>query len=335
MEAAGTVESSSEVTCAVLGRDPLPAGSVHRFLVGKDQGPQPMSEDEMARELNDPFATLLLRQGRFPATGEGVFQALDEAVGPDHPLSKGTERSFLVGEGSQIAKDPSKAFDRRFRFIVTRGVGTDGPELLLSAGHPTRGGQVEVTAWDASQGGFNYYRTARGGEGDVGAWVWAGNSRHAFDSDMRDKGPFESHPSGNILMKELKIPWVHWASPKATVDGRDFHSDDDRPGHPWFEHEGAGPPPCLPRPDERPRPARREGRAPACFAIIPRSASPNSRPVSRRAVTPRRRASPRSRPRCTVSIWGSEPGIPLADHGPVLWRDEHSLRRPRFPVGAG
>ncbi len=88
-----------------------------RFFVGKDKAVQKMEEDEVARELNDPFATLLLRQGRFPATAEAVFAQLDEAVGGDHPLSRDKQFSFLVAEGSQIAKDPANNFERRVRFL--------------------------------------------------------------------------------------------------------------------------------------------------------------------------------------------------------------------------
>jgi hypothetical protein len=216
-------------TCQAFEGRSAPPGSLLRFLVGKDDEPQTMVGEEIARELNDPFATLLLRQGRFPETAEAVFAELDEVVGEGHPLSRNTQFSFLVAEGSQVAKDPNKGFDRRERFLVTRGQGAEGPELLVSAFQPSRG-LVELMAWDATQGGFNYYRTI-GGEG---AWVWAGNSRHAFDPEMRARGPFESHPTGNLLMKELKVPWVHWASPKALMDERDFKAGDSRATHEWF-----------------------------------------------------------------------------------------------------
>lgn len=227
--------TSTDLTCGAFDGDGVVAesGSIRRFLVGKDEVPQVMDDDELTRELNDPFATLLLREGRFPGTPEGVLAELDEVVGEDHPLSSNTQFSFLVGEGTQIAKDPAKRFDRRLRFLVTRGRGAEGPDLIMSVFGPT-GGVIELMAWDATQGGFNFYRSLRGGEGDQGAWVWAGNSRHAFDPNTRARGPFESHPTGNLLMKELKVPWVNWASPKATVDERDFQAGDPRATHEWF-----------------------------------------------------------------------------------------------------
>lgn len=227
------VERIADETCAAFEQASAPAGSIRRFLVGIDPFPQEMDQAEIERELNDPFATLLLRQGRFPATPEAVFAALDEVVGENQPLSQDTQRSFLAGEGTQIAKDPGKRFSRNLRFLVSRGQGVDGPELIVSAFDPTQG-LVELMAWDAVQGGFNFYRNVDGSEGEQGAWVWAGNSRHAFEPDTRAKGPFESHPTGNIIMKELKVPWVHWASPKATVDERDFASGDARAQHEWF-----------------------------------------------------------------------------------------------------
>jgi hypothetical protein len=226
--------ASRDFSCQAIDDASAEAASLRRLLVGIDDGPQAMTDDEIARELNDPFATVLLREGRFPGTAEGVFTELDKAIAEDHPLSRKTQRSFLVGEGSQVAKDPSKRFDRRLRFVVTRGQGAEGPDLLVSAFSPTSQ-VVELMAWDATQGGFNFYRTIGGTESDRGAWVWAGNSRHAFEPETRARGPFESHPTGNFLMKELKVPWVHWASPKAPMDERDFPAGDPRASHEWFK----------------------------------------------------------------------------------------------------
>ena len=222
-------------TCAAFDRERASAvpGTLRRFLVGKDDELHKMDDEEIARELNDPFATLLLREGRFPANAEAVLAELDSAVGADQPLSRNTQLSFLVAEGSQVAKDPSNNFERRTRFLVTRGQGTEGPDLIMSVFEPT-GRLVELMAWDSTQGGFNYYRTMPDAEADRGAWVWAGNSRHAFDPQMRGRGPFESHPTGNLLMKELKVPWVNWLSPKAPMDERDFAAGDPRVTHEWF-----------------------------------------------------------------------------------------------------
>jgi hypothetical protein len=101
---------------------------------------------------------------------------------------------------------------------------------LLSAFDPTDT-DVEVMAWDARKGGFNYFRTIAGAPG---SWVWAGNSRHAWEPLTRGSGPFEAHPAGHFIFKEFKFPWVHWQGPPAIIDQLDFAENDDRSGHPWF-----------------------------------------------------------------------------------------------------
>lgn len=98
---------------------------------------------------------------------------------------------------------------------------------MISAFHPEHG-TIEVMAWDHTAGGFNYYRTV----GDSSAWVFAGNSRHALTAPTRDHGPFESHKSGHFLMKEFRLPWVHWDSPTARVNLSIF-AEEGLLDHPW------------------------------------------------------------------------------------------------------
>jgi hypothetical protein len=231
---AGTSQTTDEPGpgCEAFHPDLVPAAaeSLRRFLVGRDQEPQDIEEAERDEELNDPFAVELLRRGTFPVTAEDTMAKLDNAVGDDHPLAAATQRSFVVAEGSQIAKDPSRPFTRRFRFIVTRGQGSDGADLLLSAFDP-KDTDVEVMAWDARKGGFNFYRTIRGAPG---SWVWAGNSRHAWEQKTRGSGPFEAHPAGHFIFKEFKFPWVHWQGPPAIIDQLDFAENDNLSGHSWF-----------------------------------------------------------------------------------------------------
>lgn len=197
-----------------------------------------MEAAELERELNDAFAVEVLRRGTFPATSEDVLDALDEAIGPEHALAKNTQRSFVVAEGSQVAKDPARSFERRLRFMITRGQGADGPDLMISTSHP-ESRSVEVMAWDDRSGGFNYYRTLMR-DGVERSWVWAGNSRHAWEFGTRASGPFESHPTGNLLFKEFKLPWVHWHGPPAIIDQLDLPAGDELPSHPWFaDKQGA------------------------------------------------------------------------------------------------
>ncbi len=227
-----TTTSIPGVSCAVFRNLPphvLEPDAIHRFVVGEDDGPRKLSTAEARAELGDPFATLLLLQGIFPRTAGEVLSALSTAALPGDPLGKAM--FFFVGEGSQIPFTPeTRSLQRNLRFLVSTGaVEPDGPDILLSSFHPDRG-DVELMAWDRVTGGFNYYQTV----GDTSAWVFAGNSRHALLEPTEFKGPFESHTSGNFLMKELRAPWLHWHSPDAPVPPNVFDEDDPLANHPWF-----------------------------------------------------------------------------------------------------
>ena len=217
-------------TCAAFRRLPpesLQDGRVHRFVVGEDTRVRVLDADEAARELGDPFATVLLLRGVFPRTAGEVLEALDRAVPAGDPLREGFV--FLLGEGSQIPMSAAtKAVDRRLRFLVARGISGQGSDLLLSAFHPDEG-NVELMAWDRTNGGFNYYQTV----GRSSAWVFAGNSRHALTDPTQGKGPFESHLSGNFVMKELRFPWLHWHSFAANILSSVLPEDPPLVGHPW------------------------------------------------------------------------------------------------------
>jgi hypothetical protein len=230
----------SDTTCAVFAATDLnldPDG-IHRFVVGEEREPRQLSAAEAERELGDPFATLVLLQGRFPRTGEDTVTAIKEATEGGDPLRN--QMSFVLGEGSQIAFDDDTAsVDRGLRFLVTLGATAngppEGPDILLSVFHPEQTG-IELMAWDRRMGGFNYYRSM----GDPPAWVFAGNARHALSDPTQGKGPFESHKSGALLMKELKRPWVHWDSPDVHIFATAFADEDDRRDHPWFTDKEPG-----------------------------------------------------------------------------------------------
>jgi len=227
---AGVIRETEPIGCGAFFDADAEPSSLRRFLVGWDEKPQAMDAAEIEAELNDPFAVELLRAGEFPSSGEDLLARLDAAVAPDHPLAAATQQSFVVAEESQVVKDSAAAVDRRLRFLLARGEGPDGPDLMISTSRPDSP-SVEVMAWDDRKGGFNYYRTILG---TVGSWVWAGNSRHAWEPGTRSSGPFESHPTGNLLFKELKLPWVHWHSPRATMDQLDLAAGDEVAQHPWF-----------------------------------------------------------------------------------------------------
>jgi hypothetical protein len=222
--------ATAATSCAAFRNLPpaaLMPGVVHRFVVGEDTAVRVPSAQEAAAELGDPFATLLLLRGIFPTTAGEVLEAFDREAPADDPLRTGL--FFLLGEGSQIPMSAATAaVSRRLRFVVTRGMSTDGADVLVSAFHPDEG-DVELMAWDARTGGFNFYQTV----GATSAWVFAGNSRHALRDPTQGKGPFESHLSGSFVMKELRFPWLHWHSKAANILPSVLPRDPPLVGHPW------------------------------------------------------------------------------------------------------
>jgi hypothetical protein len=230
MEASPAVEDES---CAVFRSLPeLDPNTIHRFVVGEDAEPREMPAAEAAEELSDPFATNLLLAAEFPRTAEEVLEKLAAKVGAGDPLSK--RHSFVLGEGSQLATGSAAAAEG-IRFVVATGTGDEGPDVIVSAFHP-ESSDIELMSWDHKAGGFNFYRAV----GDGPAWVFAGNSRHALSDPTQGKGPFESHTSGTLLMKELEIPWNNWHSSEAEMPETVFPQDDVRRTHPWFtEKQGA------------------------------------------------------------------------------------------------
>jgi hypothetical protein len=219
--------SRIDTTCGVFrGLDGLDPNAINRFVVGENTQPQQMSTADAEAELGDPFATLLLLKGEFPQTAEETLERIAAAAGPGDPLAQ--RRSFVLGEGSQLPEG-SPVSAEALRFVVASGSGQDQPDVIVSAFNPL-GSDIELMAWDRRTGGFNYYRTV----GDPPAWVFAGNSRHALVEPTRGKGPFESHASGAMLMKELEIPWNNWHSFEAEMPPTVFPPGDPRATHPWF-----------------------------------------------------------------------------------------------------
>ncbi len=208
------------------------AGVVHRFVVGSDAAPRSMTAAELGK-LGDPFASLLLARGKIPRSGEELVDAIRASVPKGDPLRR--LRTFVLGEGGQLAS-ANPGVDPTLRFVATLGRGPNGPDLFLSTGDPQQPGSVEVMAWDRKAGGFNYYRST----GDTAMWMLAGNSRDALRESSRGKGPFESHPSGALLMKELKTPWLNWHSPNANIPATAFAKNDARRKHPWFAKKDPG-----------------------------------------------------------------------------------------------
>ena len=217
--------------CGALARlSGLPPESLHRFVIGKDARPVPLGAEEIRAQLDDPFAQRLLAEGEFPKTADALIEAFQRAV--DRGDAQPVERSFLVGEGSQIPPGELPFGRRTIRFVIA--LGQPQVDVIVSTSSPAST-SIEMMAWDNTRKGFNYYRTTADG-----GWVLAGNSIDAVRQGTEGKGPFESHTSGSFLMKELRFPWIHWHSSKALVNRAIFDGQPDLEDHRWVRERGDG-----------------------------------------------------------------------------------------------
>ena len=139
-------------------------GQLVAFVAGMDAAARPMSDAEAAQKLRDPFATLVLRRGVFPRTLAEVLKALNDQNGDSGSVPQ--QRNFLVGEGSQIAFDPSATQpNRALRYVIARARAGDTRVLISTAAGGPPGGFLQLIAWDADAGAFNFYE--RPGRGDL------------------------------------------------------------------------------------------------------------------------------------------------------------------------
>jgi hypothetical protein len=93
--------------------------------------------------------------------------------------------------------------------------------VLISTRPPAEdpGAFLQVASWDGRNNVFHFYER-------LGTtWLWAGSSWHAFDSAARGKGPFDSHVNGTLVMKELRLPWLHWNSTAQEIPLESFPPD--------------------------------------------------------------------------------------------------------------
>jgi hypothetical protein len=200
----------------LAGTEPrqLAPGSVYRFLLGKDSEPRSLEPENIKTEFHDPFAALVLANGKPPpVTLRSLLAALDAHNGDAVGLP--AQNSFVVADGGQIPWSPQTAtLQRQLRFVITRAKQPGTPaELFISTSRaldsPTT--FLQVIGWDPISTAYRFY------DRRDGAWVFAGSSWDALIPPTRGKGPFDSHVNGALNMKELKIPWQNWHSEAAGI----------------------------------------------------------------------------------------------------------------------
>ena len=166
-----------------------------------------MDDTEIRDDLNDPFATLVLRKQRFPMDATQVIGELGDALPEMH--------AFLASEAGKIGPTQTQTkLERNFRWVITRADPDQQPDLLISS--PAEGDLrkqfLQIVGWDDRKGVFNYYQRQEG------AWIYSGDSDDALVAPSRGAGAFDSHVNGSLVMKELKRPWQNWHSSAASID---------------------------------------------------------------------------------------------------------------------
>jgi len=203
---------------------------INQHIEGEPQGRGVMSDEDVEQLLKDPFATLVLRRGRFPEDLMEILEAFDEQNDADDAVPD--QSTFLVSEGGQIPFAPG--VDKGGTRLITVRSRAGSPEVmiqtLLPPGLPPSDKRVlnEVIAWDPENRTLHFYQR------QAGAWFWCGQSDMALVKPTRGKGPFDSHVNGYVVMKELKTPWVHWHGPGLRINEDAFAADDPLVADPLF-----------------------------------------------------------------------------------------------------
>lgn len=217
--------SMSEPNC-----EPVVGGKIYRHIAGIDQCVTPMTDDDITTNLDDPFATEILRKGSFPDSVDAISTAIS---GSGLQLQ---QASFLVGEGSQIPTTiASRDQPRNLRYVISWTPNITEDQIFLSAAPGGNSSFLQLIAWNGKANKYNFYefREQVGGTSkyqfgqQVGetssasaptkVWSWAGDSAMAQTEPSMGHGCFDCHHNGVVIMKELAFPWNNWHSQLARI----------------------------------------------------------------------------------------------------------------------
>jgi len=201
-----------------------------RFVLGRDEeDPSVIDTPRILDHVNDPFATIVLAAGHRPQTLGELLDVLDKAGGPDAVPG---QRIYRIADGGQIPwSEATASIERNLRVVVTRHR-HDQAELFISTAPPFSSSIfLQVFAWDPKLRAYNFYERRRR------IWSWAGSSWDALEVETRGRGPFDSHVNGGPVMKELKVPWMHWHSQAAQIRDDILAPDDPLRGDAFYHSE--------------------------------------------------------------------------------------------------
>ncbi len=172
--------------------------------------------------LSDTFARKVLkRPGSCPRSFSEVVAKLrledrDRCEGDLRTGMLGrivSERAQLLEESDVVRAVVGRQCGRRLPYelmLATSNIDADNPHLPE--------GDLQVIAYDAPTGAFNFY--ALEGQGEGAQWVFHGSSFDLIDATGRDTPACAScHSDGGLVMREIDAPWVHWESPTVRTVG--------------------------------------------------------------------------------------------------------------------
>jgi hypothetical protein len=171
------------------------------------------NHEKVAGRLHDPLAQFVLQAGDdCPVTFQDIVAKLQANDNQDCSNTNGM-LSRAISETAQITAKATS-----YRTVTSRTCGgRDNHGLLFSlfgvtSTTKTLPKNVEMIAFDATAGVFNYYET------DGQTLNFFGNSPDMLkgkgeDDDRRCAG---CHVGGGLIMKELRAPWLHWEGDTTT-----------------------------------------------------------------------------------------------------------------------
>ena len=229
VKASATLEAEEEEPCPAVS-----GGQIYRFVSGIDRCMTQMAAAEIATELNDPWATLVLRQnagnaGPWPDSVAEIVNAINAASQSQNLNYQ--QNSYMIGEGSQVPVSIApRDGNRNLRYVIAWGPAGQTPVIFLSAapeGVQPPGAPapfLQIIAFDPQKKAFNYYQyvnnnmvTDAPASGEVKTWSWAGDSAYARNPQTIGQGCFGCHLNGSLNMKELTPPWNNWQSTQNAI----------------------------------------------------------------------------------------------------------------------
>ena len=161
----------------------------------------------MLDRIDDPFFNIVIQASPQPKTLPALINALLQG-------GRSNFQSFVVGEQIGRAETVTECGPSARRLVISF-IGSHAPSstvldgnIFLSVFMAPSGpfGDIEVMAWDQTNGTYNYYKI------EGGSWRFRNHSSDldTFSEAELADGCLACHVNGGPVMKEFTFPWNHW-----------------------------------------------------------------------------------------------------------------------------